>query len=51
MECKETAPQVVPVSRVTLGLVGTLVSRVAKEPLDPKEMMESPEIQALITPN
>lgn len=39
------------VSRVILGPVETLVSRVAREPLDPKEMTEMLEIQALITTN
>lgn len=51
MVSQETAQQVVLVSRVILGPVETLVSRVAKEPLDPKEMTEIPEIQAPITTN
>lgn len=48
---QETAQQVALVSRVTLGPVETPVSRVEREPLDPKEMTESPAIQALITMN
>lgn len=43
--------QVVLVSRDILGLAETLVSRVAREPLDPKEMTEIPEIQDPITTN
>lgn len=51
MAPREMAQQVVMVSRVTLGPVETLVSRVARELLDPKEMTESPESQAPITTN
>lgn len=48
---QEMVLQVVMVSRDILGPVETLVSRVARELLDPKEMTEIPEIQALITTN
>lgn len=51
MVSQETAQQVALVSRVTLGPVETLVSRVEREPLDPKEMTESPASQAPITGN
>lgn len=51
MVSQEMAQQVVMVSRVTLAPVETLVSRAPRELLDPKEMMESPEIQAQITTN
>lgn len=45
----EMVLQVVTVSRVTLGSAEILVNPVVKEPQDPKETMESPEIQAQIT--
>lgn len=48
---REMALQVALVSRVILGPVETLVSLVAREPPDPKEMTENPEIQAPITTN
>lgn len=51
MESREMAPSVVMVSRVILAPAETLVSRAQGEPLDPKEMTEMPEIQALITTN
>lgn len=46
---QEMVPRAVLVSRVILGPVETLVSRVVKELLDPKETTEIPEIQAKIT--
>lgn len=45
----EMALRVVLVSRVIPGPAETVVSRVAGEPLDPKETMETPENQAPIT--
>lgn len=51
MAFQEMALQVVMGSRVILGPVETLASRVAMERLDPKEMTEIPEIQAPITMN
>lgn len=51
MVYQEMVLQVAMVSRVILGHVEILVSRVAREPLDPKEMTEMPEIQAPITTN
>lgn len=46
---KEMARKAVMASKVTLGPVETPVSRVPRELPDPKETMESPEIQVVIT--
>lgn len=51
MVSKEMVLLAAQVSRVILGLVETLVSRVARELLAPKEMMETLEMPALITSN
>lgn len=48
---QEMELKVVMVSRVILDNVETLVSRVAREPLDPKETTETPENQAPTTMN
>lgn len=48
---QETVLKVAMASRVILDPGETLVNRAAREPLDPKEMMEMLEIQDLITTN
>lgn len=49
--CQETALWVVSASRVILGPAEAPVNLAAREPLDPKETTETPEIQAPTTSN